>query len=394
MHKPENPEITHAWRHMTVKLLNLDANSEVFDADKETGDVLPLARVRDSYYDQIVQKIHRDASVLVSSLDEDRSLRTFQELKHLVRTAGDVSALLWAQKAQMRWSKYNLGSEFTFSVDSSSVKAHPCMRLDSENHQYDGRRVQLVIEPAIFASGNEDGKNYDQWKVRLPAIGWLSEEDPDRSTPSRSPSPGTFDLSAVVNADGTYDSCASQHERPAKRPKYGVESETLSQTHSVEQADGEPKHTDRAEDVSEVALSNTNPKNAEMDASSSALASFDFSSTIEDKHVIAPPSSDSIRDPSCGDKAEAFHERHAADFAPRSPVNQNQKIGTSPNAQHAKFLADQSNGVLEDRVEKKSAGSGATSNESAGSGEEQHIPKGTSEASRANLKTSASTKAY
>jgi hypothetical protein len=50
------------------------------------------------------------------------------------------------------------------------------MRLDCDSHEFDGRFVDMVIEPGILAWGNERGENYDQHKVWSPATVWIAPE--------------------------------------------------------------------------------------------------------------------------------------------------------------------------------------------------------------------------
>lgn len=257
-----NEEMTHAWRQLTMKILNLEPSAAVPSAGKDTNDVHRFARVRDSHYDRIVERIHGDGSLLLDGLDEDSALRRRDELEQMIRKVGDVSALLWSQKAQTRWSILDFDRPFEFHARLQIVKAHPCMCLDEESHRYDGRRVEIVIEPAILALGSEEGKNYDQQRTRLPALGWWPEKDPEQTTPGPPPPKDALDLrSAHAGAVKTCNDGASQHERPAKRQKYGEKSANRSGTISEQQAGGQPvdvkTSAERTEGVSKQAPPST-----------------------------------------------------------------------------------------------------------------------------------------
>lgn len=202
--------MTHAWQAATVKMLNLKDNSAGASAGEEKAEMEALARFRNAYYKRLAENIRGDAYFLLDGLDKDKSRTRLEDLVHLIRTTGDLSAELCEQKAQMRSSKRDLRTEFLFSIDSPSIKARPCMCLETGDRRYDGRRVQLIPEPALLAAGNEDGKNYDQSKIRMPGIGWLSKEDPKRITPSPSPPIEASDLrNTITNADGLYDGVGS-----------------------------------------------------------------------------------------------------------------------------------------------------------------------------------------
>jgi hypothetical protein len=211
-----------------VEILNLNSSSVHASADKERDDGGSLAQVRDLYYRRLARRISDEGSLLMEKLPENEEFARFEELAQMIRTAGEVSAVLWAQNAQMRPSKRDIEGEFIFSNDSTSIRAHPCMCLGKANRQYDGRRVQLIIEPALFAAGSENGKNYDQLKIRMPAIGWLSKEDPERTSPSPPPPKESSDLPKTIergaNANGDV---GGDVERPSKKSKHAQVSEVF-----------------------------------------------------------------------------------------------------------------------------------------------------------------------
>jgi len=198
--------------------------------------------------------------LLIENFHGDERAARSEELLQMIRATGDISALLWTQNAQLRASKCDIEGEFVFNSDSTSIKAHPCMCLDKNNRQYDGRRVQLIIEPALLAAGDEDGKNYDQLKIRMPAIGWLSKEDPERANPSQSAPEGGVDLhNTVKRATTLEDDVDAEPERHSKRSKHAHVSEALPVVDSPRQSSKEGQEprpsADRMEGVNKPASS-------------------------------------------------------------------------------------------------------------------------------------------
>lgn len=195
-----------------MKVLSLGGSPAGHSLGEEADRAEPLPGARNTYYTRLAEKIRDDGLFLLRCLDEKESSTCFEELLHIIRTTGGFSALLRVQKEHMAMSQFDIGIPFQFSKHSRSLKAHPSMCLD-RIHEYEGHHVQLVVETAIYACGNTDGKSYDQWKVRMPAIGWLSDEVPERTNVS--PATPTDDLhDTIAEAGRTNDAPGSPVERP------------------------------------------------------------------------------------------------------------------------------------------------------------------------------------
>ncbi len=209
--------LTQAWRHLTVKILNLKGSPASPDNHTETEDVA-MAQVRELYYRRLATRILDEGSHLIKDFHDKSRTIYLEELMQMIRASGEVSALLWAQKAHMTPRKVDIGGRFSFSNDSPSIKAHPCMCLDRMDGQYNGRDVMLVIEPALFASGDVGDKTARVW---MPAVGWFSHESPDgtKANALASPPEGTCDIAAETKR--SQDVVSSQLERPTKRSKHG-----------------------------------------------------------------------------------------------------------------------------------------------------------------------------
>lgn len=52
-----------------------------------------------------------------------------------------------------------------FNATSSVMSAHRLHKLDEDDTRLDGKKVLLVVQPAVLAFGDENGESYDQSKV-------------------------------------------------------------------------------------------------------------------------------------------------------------------------------------------------------------------------------------
>ena len=98
-----------------------------------------------------------------------------EELLDVMRTVGDLFSSLWKQRVfTVPWGNEKL-QKMQFSVGSRTMTAHPSHRLEDGDARLNGRTVQMVVQPAILAYGNEEGRNFDESKVWAKAVVWLSQ---------------------------------------------------------------------------------------------------------------------------------------------------------------------------------------------------------------------------
>ncbi|ERF72258.1 hypothetical protein EPUS_02145 [Endocarpon pusillum Z07020] len=262
---PRNERMTRAWRQLTAKVLNLGDDSVVGNANEGEDGLESLARVRGVYYERLAEDIRGDAYYLLKGLDENRSRIRFEDLLHLIRTTGALCAELWAQEAQMRLSSQDFEMETVFSSDSQLLRPHSCMCLDAMDRRYDGRKVMLVVEPGLYASSNEDDKDYGEWRPWIPAIIWLSEQDPKRiQSSTAAPTEDADDT--ITEAKRRLSAVNSQLQRPSKRSKH-EHAHFPNETES-ERQDGLPS-SQRVEAVDRLVASKGPVEDAKMEASSS-----------------------------------------------------------------------------------------------------------------------------
>ncbi|KAL2862594.1 uncharacterized protein BJX67DRAFT_295736 [Aspergillus lucknowensis] len=100
-----------------------------------------------------------------NSSDADQCV---QELQSLYHGAAQLALSLWMQRASMACQDLQ-GLSF-FTVDSPIMSAHRLHHLDEEDTALDGKKVLLVVQPAIIAYGSENAEHYDRYKVWAPAV--------------------------------------------------------------------------------------------------------------------------------------------------------------------------------------------------------------------------------
>ena len=268
-------------------------------------------------------------------------------------------------------SPFDLGMEFKFSKHSRSLKAHPSMCLN-RIHEYEGHRAQLVLEPAIYACGNSDGKRYDQWKVRMPAIGWLSDDVPART--DRNPATPTEDLhDTIAEAGRSQDVVGSPVERPYKRLKYendvtDEQQYVLSSPKGVQVVDRLVASEGLIEDAQMEASSSMSPLNGSLSLSQ------------DNQYPIASLSADGDPIPLPGEEDDIFGKELIAHAISGSSERQDGQTETSQDFRRIGFPREDENRVLE-QEEGGEMPANRSSEVAVTYDELQHIEAGTSEVS-------------
>lgn len=95
-----------------------------------------------------------------------------KELYEIIRALDELFSSLWKQKAYIVCRGLDRFQDEPFMATSDLMTAHPAYRLDEGDRKLDGLPVRMVVQPAILAYGNEEGKNYDHYKVWAKAVVW------------------------------------------------------------------------------------------------------------------------------------------------------------------------------------------------------------------------------
>lgn len=128
------------------------------------------AERRDSYYHDMARIFDSGKVRVFYRPSDDYQRRT--ELYEIIRALGELFTSLWKQRAHIVcWGLDHFQNE-PFTATSDLMTAHPAYRLDEADSALNGHPVQMVVQPAIVAYGNEEGKHYDHYKVWAKAVVW------------------------------------------------------------------------------------------------------------------------------------------------------------------------------------------------------------------------------
>jgi hypothetical protein len=336
--------MTRAWRQLTAKILNLRDDSVDGNANEGEDGLESLAQVRGVYYEWLAEKIRGDAYYLLKGLDENRSRIRFEDLLQLIRTTGDLLAELWAQEVQMRLSSQDFEMETVFSSDSRLLRPHSCMCLDAMDRRYDGRKVMLVVEPGLYASGNKDDKYYEEWRPWMPAIIWLSEQDPQRIQSSTAAPTEDAD-NAITEAKRCLDATDSQLQRPSKRSKH--EHAQFPHGTESERQDG-LLSSQRVEAVDRLVASKGPVEDAKMETSSSKSSpNGSLSLSQANQYPVASLSAGGDQIPPPGEEDDIFGKELIAHAIGGSSERHDGQTKTSQDLHRTAFPKEDENRVLE-----------------------------------------------
>ncbi|KAK4560612.1 hypothetical protein LTR86_005190 [Recurvomyces mirabilis] len=95
-------------------------------------------------------------------------------LTQLFEDAGRMAMRLWTQRTAIKCSSLPDLRKEPFAVDSTLMQAHNLHKLDDpKDHRLDGKRIKLVVHPAVLRYGTHDGEDYERSQVWAKAIVWL-----------------------------------------------------------------------------------------------------------------------------------------------------------------------------------------------------------------------------
>lgn len=158
--------VAHAWRSQTLRMIDPHEPG----SESKVGYRHESTERKENYY-QDMARIFDSVNVRVFyRLSDDHQRR--KELYEIIRALGELSSSLWKQKVNIVCWGLDRFQDEPFTVASDLMIAHPAYRLDEGDSRLDGLPVQMVVQPAILAYGNEEGKNYDHYKVWAKAVVW------------------------------------------------------------------------------------------------------------------------------------------------------------------------------------------------------------------------------
>ena len=123
------------------------------------------------------------AHLLFRDINGEELVERQTQLKAIFRAAGQVFSPLWSQRVNMQGLGPKTFLKKPFDIKSDMVEPHASLKLDPEDPKdggtsMDNMPIQLVVEPAIVAWGNDRGEDYGQYKIWSRAVVWVSSGKP------------------------------------------------------------------------------------------------------------------------------------------------------------------------------------------------------------------------
>lgn len=134
-----------------------------------------LVKALNNEYRRLATSFEEMFEPLLKNVTEQEAIKRHDELVGICREAGNLAYKLWSQKTQMKL-KMVFGRKSLFHIRSEIMQPHASMLCDHDSHEYDGRIVELCVEPALLAFGNEQGQAYNEYKIWMSATVWIGED--------------------------------------------------------------------------------------------------------------------------------------------------------------------------------------------------------------------------
>ena len=136
---------------------------------------------REKYYSELVNDFEQSpARLLYRDCSGHACSNRRKQLLDIFCPTGEYFSRLWAQKAYIDVLDLTDLKKIPYQNDSDLLEAHAVHNLENGDERMDGMPVQMVVEPAIIAWGNEQGENYDARKIWAKAVVWMSSGGPEQ----------------------------------------------------------------------------------------------------------------------------------------------------------------------------------------------------------------------
>ncbi|KAK5942985.1 hypothetical protein PMZ80_003990 [Knufia obscura] len=180
----DDPAAGHAWRAQTVGLFGVPR-----DHQNQTSAQRASAKRREDRYEELVDEFDKGrSSCLYRACSHADYFRRRTSLKNLLHDTGEYLTQLWMQKVHIATLDLPELGHSPFRIGAEEYEPHNRLKLDDEktDTSLDGWPIQMVVQPAIVACGNEQGADYAKLKkIWTRAIVWVSSGG--RSDPVRPP---------------------------------------------------------------------------------------------------------------------------------------------------------------------------------------------------------------
>jgi len=118
------------------------------------------------YIKQVNDFLGGDVRCLLRSVSPEEEVQRHEELLDIFEQAGELATRLWSQKTSMKllWASDFKDEMSLFSADSAFMEAHSTMGCASDDHAFDGTKIDLVLVPTLVVFGNNEGRGYEVFK--------------------------------------------------------------------------------------------------------------------------------------------------------------------------------------------------------------------------------------
>jgi protein-tyrosine-phosphatase len=162
-----NVEDAHIWRSQTLRLLLPPLRAGNTDGEKglhqwTEGMIAKVAELHASRF------AASSARYLI-----DTNTANIKKLNSIYQEAASVSYMLWTRKTAMRLVTLSDMGSPNFDVDDSRLKPHTMVHPDDHDDKLKGRQITLIVHPLLRVYGTDEGRDYDNARVWVPAEVWF-----------------------------------------------------------------------------------------------------------------------------------------------------------------------------------------------------------------------------
>lgn len=160
------------WRSDTLRILSPEKD------DPREAAVTLRGKVEDSLVDWAAGMAQTFIDNPVRILVQPAETPTIREgyrkaLAALFEEAGRLAMRLWTQRMGVKYQFKPILLGEPFTADSKLMQPHGVHGDDSGSRELDGKRVVVVVHPAVLGTGTHDGEHYETSRVWTKAVVWL-----------------------------------------------------------------------------------------------------------------------------------------------------------------------------------------------------------------------------
>jgi hypothetical protein len=160
--------LAHRWRSLTLLMVDPPEH----ESKAQLKNFQESLRRKDAYYHRATDMFDEYARPIMRK--HDTAIRR-KELFEIIQATGELFSSLWKQKVHIETRLEDFHRK-PFNVASNQLESHPALHLEEGDTKMDGSLIEMVVQPAILAWGNEEGKDYNEYKVWAKAVVWLGAQ--------------------------------------------------------------------------------------------------------------------------------------------------------------------------------------------------------------------------